>query len=121
MTELTKYQTFFSKTTGKAILKNKKLKKKKKRIKKSEEVIWNLNGKLQINSYVGRILKNELKANDFFHLIAKAKFHIRYIFKDEKICYSVVSNLFSTLQNSFPVKGCSYEVRIPPEWDISYE
>ena len=40
----------------------------------------------------------ELEANDFSHLIAKARFHIRYFFED--ISNSVVSNIFPTPINA---------------------
>ena len=52
---------------------------------KVEESSKKSKGETKKTFYVGRILKNELKSNDFSYLIAKSK----------KICNSIVDNFFS--------------------------
>ena len=59
--------------------------------------------KQKTRNSVIQILKNELKNNDFSHLITKARFQIRYVFEDKKIYSSVVSYLFPTQRKSLPV------------------
>ena len=44
-----------------------------------------------------QILKNELKNQDFSHLITKVKFQIKYASDEKKIRSSIVSNFFPTL------------------------
>ena len=46
-----------------------------------------------------QILKNELKNQDFSHLITKVKFQIKYASDEKKIRSSIVSNFFPTLWN----------------------
>ena len=46
------------------------------------------------------MLKNDLKANNFPHLIAKARFHSIYFFENKKIFHAVLSNFFSTPRSS---------------------
>ena len=41
--------------------------------------------KLKENSYVIQILKNELKNKIFFHLLAKARLQVIYVYEDKKI------------------------------------
>ena len=67
---------------------------------KLKEVARNLNENKKNSFYVSRLLKNELKANDFSHPITKARFHIRYFLEGKKICNSVVPDFFPTPSES---------------------
>ena len=42
---------------------------------------WKTNNKFFILD-----LKERTKSNDYFHVIAKARFHVRYFCEDKKIC-----------------------------------
>ena len=47
------------------------------------------------NKIFGRSdVKERVKTKNFSHVIAKARFHIKYLSGDKKLCSSVVSNLF---------------------------
>ena len=46
------------------------------------------------------MLKNDSKTNNFSYLIAKARVHSRYFFKNKKICNYLVNNSFPTPKSS---------------------
>ena len=62
-----------------------------------------LKPKTKERSSVIQLLKNELENKDFSHLITKARFQIKYVSDEKKICSSVISNIFPTQRNSLPV------------------
>ena len=96
--KLTKYKITFSETTKKESLKYQKFEKRKNQIEK--KLNWKkLKEKTKKCFYVGQILKNKSKVNDFNYLIAKTWFRIRYFSEDKRI----IKQFFPTLRNSLPL------------------
>ena len=69
--------------------------------RKNLEVDRNVKQK-QTKNYVIQILKNKLKNIDFSHLTTKARFQIRCVSEDKKICSSAVSSLLLHKKTGYP-------------------
>lgn len=91
-----KYQITFLKTTEKPSSK----------CHNSSKVERNFNRKLKSRYEFLCTLdhKEQVKINDFFHLIVKTRFPIKYISEDKKIHNSVTSNFFPTAKK--PIRYC---------------
>ena len=87
---MTKYQTAFSKITGKVSLKCKKGNNGQQRSWKRKKIKRKPKKKVSCKSN----LKKWFKTNNFPHLIAKTRFHIRY-FSEDKKCPILLSAIFS--------------------------
>ena len=84
------YQIAFSKTTEKATFKVSENKREENQVEKK---LWSWQKLKQKKHQISKSdFEEHVKSQRFSQLIAKARFHIRYFSKDEKICNSKLWN-----------------------------